>query len=94
MAAEILDNTHKAEEVPIEEPEQIEEEEEEEPEDQKPAIMEACSETKECAPAKHHWQECEERVANGSSETCVEEFFHYMHCVDTCAAPKLFSELK
>ena len=39
-----------------------------------------CAKTKECAPAKHHYDECVERVtaaeesdAKGPSEDCVEE---------------------
>ncbi|KAI9292627.1 Non-heme 11 kDa protein of cytochrome bc1 complex [Neoconidiobolus thromboides FSU 785] len=71
-----------------------EEEEEEEPEDTKPALAEECGNSAKCTPAKHHFQECEERVANGAKEDCVEEFFHYMHCVDECLAPKLFETLK
>ncbi|CAO3668845.1 unnamed protein product [Umbelopsis vinacea] len=66
------------------------EEEEEEPEDPKEAIMEECQNTKQCSSLKHHLDECAERVENGSHEDCIEEFFHFMHCADECAAPKLF----
>ncbi|KAG1442668.1 hypothetical protein G6F56_010970 [Rhizopus delemar] len=45
-----------------------EEEEEEEPEDPKEAIMEACGE--ECSALKKHFEECNERVENGSEENC------------------------
>lgn len=83
------------------EPEEEEEEEEEEAEDQKPAIVEECESTKACAPLKHHFDECQERVQNHSGddgdehhENCVEEMFHLMHCVDSCMAPKLFAQLK
>ncbi|GAA6058659.1 hypothetical protein JCM10212_004070 [Sporobolomyces blumeae] len=75
-----------------------EEEEEEEVEDQAEAIREACGQTKVCANFKHHFEECGERLAAGKTivegETCVEELFHYMHCVDDCAAPKIFAALK
>ncbi|GAA5970530.1 hypothetical protein JCM21900_000187 [Sporobolomyces salmonicolor] len=75
-----------------------EEEEEEEVEDQGEAIREACGQTKVCASFKHHLEECGERLAKGETmihgETCVEELFHYMHCVDECAAPKIFAALK
>ncbi|GAA5898772.1 cytochrome b-c1 complex subunit 6 family protein [Sporobolomyces salmoneus] len=75
-----------------------EEEEEEEVEDQGEAIREACGQTKVCANFKHHFEECGERLAAGKTivdgETCVEELFHYMHCVDDCAAPKIFAALK
>ncbi|ORZ21421.1 ubiquinol-cytochrome C reductase hinge domain-containing protein [Absidia repens] len=69
-----------------------EEEEEEEPEDPKEAIMEECA--KQCPSLKHHLDECNERVENGSSENCIEEFFHFMHCADECAAPKIFATTK
>ncbi|KAG0749342.1 hypothetical protein G6F57_004054 [Rhizopus arrhizus] len=81
-----------AEEQPAEEVVEEEEEEEEEPEDPKEAIMEACAE--ECSALKKHFDECNERVENGSSENCVEEFFHFMHCADECAAPKIFAATK
>ncbi|KAL1932112.1 hypothetical protein VTP01DRAFT_9168 [Rhizomucor pusillus] len=69
-----------------------EEEEPEEAEDPKPQIMEECE--KECPSLKKHLDECNERVENGSHENCIEEFFHYMHCADECAAPKIFAATK
>ncbi|KAI8336874.1 ubiquinol-cytochrome C reductase hinge protein-domain-containing protein [Choanephora cucurbitarum] len=75
------------EETPAEEVE-----EEEEPEDPKEAIFEEC--TKECSGLKKHLDECNERVENGSSENCIEEFFHFMHCADECAAPKIMAATK
>ncbi|GAA5836711.1 hypothetical protein JCM3766R1_006998 [Sporobolomyces carnicolor] len=88
----------KEQEEQAEEPAEEEEEEEEEPEDQAEAIREACGQTKVCANFKHHFEECGERIAAGKTivdgETCVEELFHYMHCVDDCAAPKIFAALK
>ncbi|KAK4665946.1 Cytochrome b-c1 complex subunit 6, mitochondrial [Podospora pseudopauciseta] len=59
-----------------------------------------CRNSKECAPAKHHFDECVERVTaaqseeGGAKEDCVEEFFHLAHCATACAAPKLWSVLK
>ncbi|KAA8910239.1 ubiquinol-cytochrome c reductase subunit 6 [Sphaerosporella brunnea] len=90
-----------AEPTKEEEPE-AEEEEVEEPEDPMPALLEECEKTKECAPAKHHYDECVERVtaaaedpnSKGPKEDCVEEFFHLMHCTTECAAPKLWAKLK
>lgn len=35
--------------------------------------MTECRNSKQCAPAKHHFEECVERVENGSKEDCVEE---------------------
>ncbi|CAO1630832.1 unnamed protein product [Sympodiomycopsis kandeliae] len=61
-----------------EEAEEEEEEEEEEPEDPYPAIYEACEQSKPCAKAKHHFDECTERVTAGDvhfkGEDCAEEF--------------------
>ncbi|KAL2016847.1 hypothetical protein VTK56DRAFT_2922 [Thermocarpiscus australiensis] len=90
-----------AEEEPAEEEAEEEEEEEEEPEivDPKEKLEEECRQSKQCAPAKHHYDECVERVTSaqaqgGAKEDCVEEFFHLAHCATQCAAPKLWSVLK
>lgn len=62
--------------------------------------MTECIDSKECAGAKHHYEDCAERVMaaketeQGTNEDCVEEFFHLMHCATTCAAPKLWAQLK
>ncbi|KAH0536774.1 hypothetical protein FGG08_006377 [Glutinoglossum americanum] len=83
--------------------EEEEEEEEEEPEDVKPKLEEECANSKQCAPFKHHFDECVERVTEASEhadgkkgphEDCVEEFFHLAHCANQCAAPKLWAQLK
>ncbi|GAA5904519.1 hypothetical protein JCM6882_008931 [Rhodosporidiobolus microsporus] len=75
-----------------------EDEEEEEVEDQAEAIRAACGETKVCKDFMHHLEHCGERLEKGDTmvenETCVEELFHYMHCVEDCAAPKIFAALK
>ncbi|KAH8599620.1 ubiquinol-cytochrome C reductase hinge protein-domain-containing protein [Bisporella sp. PMI_857] len=70
-------------------------------EDPKEKFEEECKESKECHPAKHHFDECVERVTGASDsddkaphEDCVEEFFHLAHCATACAAPKLWSALK
>ncbi|KAJ5606099.1 hypothetical protein N7510_008880 [Penicillium lagena] len=84
------------------EAEEEEEEEEEEPEDIKPKLEEDCAHSAQCAPYKHHFDECVERVTRqeededhkGPKEDCVEEFFHLTHCATACAAPKLWRELK
>ncbi|RIA84756.1 ubiquinol-cytochrome C reductase hinge protein [Glomus cerebriforme] len=81
-------------EAPAEEPTNTEEASPE-PEDPKPKIQEECGETLACKPLKHHLEECTRRVEEGgSNETCAEEFLHFMHCVDHCAAPKIFAALK
>jgi len=84
------------------EEEDEDEEEEDEPEDPKPKLEEECANSAQCAPAKHHFDECVERVTSahenpdhkGPHEDCVEEFFHLQHCATNCAAPKLFRQLK
>ncbi|KAH9915960.1 uncharacterized protein BXZ73DRAFT_106025 [Epithele typhae] len=78
-----------------EEAQEQEPEEEEEPEDIFPKIQDECAETAKCAPLAKHFAHCEEKVNAGEGfkgEDCVEEFM--MHCVNGCAAPKLFAELK
>ncbi|RHZ75170.1 hypothetical protein Glove_217g21 [Diversispora epigaea] len=63
--------------------------------DVKEAIDEACGDSTACKPFKHHLEQCTERVeAGGTHENCVEELFHFLHCVNNCAAPKLFEKLK
>ncbi|KAL2215838.1 ubiquinol-cytochrome C reductase hinge protein-domain-containing protein [Thermoascus aurantiacus ATCC 26904] len=101
------EETQDNEEKPSEEPEQAEEsepeeEEEQEVEDVKPKLEEECANSSQCAPFKHHFDECVERVTRqqedpnykGPKEDCVEEFFHLQHCATQCAAPKLWKALK
>ncbi|OOQ90028.1 ubiquinol-cytochrome c reductase complex 17 kd protein [Penicillium brasilianum] len=65
-------------------------------------IASECANSAQCAPYKHHFEECVERVTRqqededykGPKEDCVEEFFHLTHCATSCAAPKLWRELK
>ncbi|KAJ2501589.1 ubiquinol--cytochrome-c reductase subunit 6 [Coemansia sp. RSA 1972] len=83
-----------ADEEETEEEEEAEEEEEEEAEDKAPLIKEGCGETLACKSLKHHYDECAARVEDGSSESCAEEFLHFMECVDHCAAGKIFAQLK
>ncbi|KAE9403411.1 Non-heme 11 kDa protein of cytochrome bc1 complex [Gymnopus androsaceus JB14] len=74
-----------------------EEEEEEEPEDAHPTIRADCQSSSKCAPLAKHFEHCQEKVNAGEGfkgEDCVEEMFHMMHCVDDCAAPKLFAKLR
>ncbi|KAG0001208.1 ubiquinol--cytochrome-c reductase subunit 6 [Entomortierella chlamydospora] len=79
--------------APVEEEVPAAAEEEEEPEDIKPEIEEACGETSACAPLKHHLEECTRRVQEGAHEDCIEELYHFLHCVNDCAVPKYFSKL-
>ncbi|KAK6544110.1 ubiquinol--cytochrome-c reductase subunit 6 [Orbilia ellipsospora] len=103
-AEEKEDKKEEEEEEPAEEKKEEEEEEEDEPEDVMPALQEECQNSKKCAPYKHHYDECAERVQKwedtdeserqGSKESCVEEYFHLMHCAGDCVAPKLWAKLK
>ncbi|KAF2733463.1 Non-heme 11 kDa protein of cytochrome bc1 complex [Polyplosphaeria fusca] len=80
--------------------EEEEEEEEEETKDPKETFEEECSNSKECAGPKHHYEQCVDRVTGQiendgkASEDCIEEFFHLAHCATQCAAPKVFAALK
>ncbi|KAF9103073.1 ubiquinol--cytochrome-c reductase subunit 6 [Mortierella sp. AM989] len=84
----------KPEEENVEENAEAPAAEEEEPEDIKPEIEEACGESSACAPLKHHLEECTRRVQeDGSHEDCIEELYHFLHCVNDCAVPKYFNKL-
>ncbi|KAK9501504.1 hypothetical protein O3M35_012216 [Rhynocoris fuscipes] len=54
----------------------------------------------ECAPKctsyKEKLDKCNDRVNSRSqtTETCMEELFDYLHCVDGCVAKTLFTKLK
>ncbi|KAM0512757.1 hypothetical protein ACHAPE_008510 [Trichoderma viride] len=101
--AQVEDKKDESEEEPAaeddEEEEEEEEEDDEEPKDPKEELEEECKNSPQCSPAKHHFDECVERVHQQESEgeakeDCVEEFFHLAHCASACAAPKLWSKLK
>ncbi|KAL6902699.1 ubiquinol-cytochrome C reductase hinge domain-containing protein [Trichoderma evansii] len=98
--AQVEEKKEEPEEEPAaEEEEEEEEEDDDEPKDPKEELEEECKNSPQCAPAKHHFDECVERVHQQESEgeakeDCVEEFFHLAHCASACAAPKLWSKLK
>jgi len=78
-------------------PAQEADEETPEPEDLHPTIREECKEEAKCKPLTSHFLHCQEKVESGHGfkhEDCVEELFHMMHCVDNCAAPKIFAKLR
>ncbi|RKK80639.1 Cytochrome b-c1 complex subunit 6 [Fusarium oxysporum f. sp. cubense] len=102
---EETESKNESKDEPEEEAEEEEEEEEEEEDDEeelvdpKETLEEECKNSPQCAPAKHHFDECVERVQQqesegGAKEDCVEEFFHLAHCATACAAPKLWTQLK
>ncbi|KAL3868653.1 hypothetical protein ACJMK2_041432 [Sinanodonta woodiana] len=70
--------------------------EEEELQDPMIAVREDCQQKSECKKYRDRLDECTERVNNtpGTSETCTEELFDFLHCVDHCIAHHLFSKLK
>lgn len=49
-----------------------------------------------CAAFGEKLQECNDRVNSRSQtlETCTEELFDFLHCVDHCAAKDIFKQLK
>ena len=58
-------------------------------------IKESCAEGS-CSDAKAKLDTCNDRVNGKSktSETCFEEILDFYHCVDHCAAPKIFHHVK
>ncbi|MDK2413400.1 cytochrome b-c1 complex subunit 6 family protein, partial [Aphanizomenon sp. 202] len=71
------------------------EEEEEDLIDPMDAIKEACTNTKHCAELGEAYSSCNDRVGSRSKteETCSEELFDLLHCVDHCMASSLFQKL-
>ncbi|XP_022648335.1 cytochrome b-c1 complex subunit 6, mitochondrial-like [Varroa destructor] len=55
-----------------------------------------CGEKPKCAAYKEKFDACEARVHSRkqTTETCAEELFDFIHCVDHCVAPDLFKHLK
>ncbi|XP_033096779.1 cytochrome b-c1 complex subunit 6, mitochondrial-like isoform X2 [Anneissia japonica] len=79
-------------------PEDEEEEEEEEEDliDPADAIRESCQDLAESQALKAELDECTARVQSRSNteETCTQELFDFLHCVDHCVSQKIFSHLK
>ncbi|KAL9581741.1 MAG: hypothetical protein Q9212_003718, partial [Teloschistes hypoglaucus] len=79
-----------------EEKEEEEEEEEEEVEDIKPKLEAECAKSSQCAPLKHHYDACAERVQKqqededhkGPKEDCVEEFMYNIHSLNRQQSPR------
>ncbi|XP_042876031.1 cytochrome b-c1 complex subunit 6, mitochondrial-like [Penaeus japonicus] len=76
--------------------EEEEEEEEEDLVDPMDGIKEACTNTKHCAELGEAYSSCNDRVSSRSKteETCSEELFDLLHCIDHCMASSLFQKLK
>merc|ERR1712126_99557 len=81
-----------------EEGEEEEEEEEEDLVDPRELMKERCSRSAECKPLRSELNKCNERLENGDllfeGETCTEELFNFLHCVDHCIAPQMIRALK
>ncbi|XP_074643107.1 cytochrome b-c1 complex subunit 6, mitochondrial-like [Tubulanus polymorphus] len=73
-----------------------EEEEEVDLEDPRDKVKERCQATKECQKHLDEYERCNERVNSKSntSETCAQELYDFIHCVDHCAAQKAFEGTK
>ncbi|XP_071952490.1 cytochrome b-c1 complex subunit 6, mitochondrial-like [Antedon mediterranea] len=77
-------------------PEDEEEEEEEDLIDPSDAIREDCQKLSDCEAMKAELDVCNARVESRSQteETCTQELFDFLHCVDHCVSQKIFSHLK
>ncbi|KAF5837872.1 ubiquinol:cytochrome c oxidoreductase 8 kDa subunit [Dunaliella salina] len=63
-------------------------------EDQKPQIEEECK--PHCVKQWQEYKACVERIQGDTTGQahCSGQYFDFWHCVDHCAAPKIFSRLK
>ncbi|KAH8032385.1 hypothetical protein HPB51_024514 [Rhipicephalus microplus] len=70
--------------------------EEEELVDPLDTLREKCRAEAKCAGFGEKLQECNDRVNSRSQtlETCTEELFDFLHCVDHCASKDIFKHLK
>lgn len=59
-------------------------------------LKEQCANSGHCKNFLTKLEECNSRVNSKkeTTETCSEELFDLIQCVDHCVAPKLFSKLK
>ncbi|KAL4423424.1 hypothetical protein ABPG77_010002 [Micractinium sp. CCAP 211/92] len=66
----------------------------EEPVNPQIEVEESCK--PQCVKAWLEYQACAERVEKDESGEahCTGQYFDYWHCIDKCAAPKLFAKLK
>ena len=58
-------------------------------------VKEKCSETTKCMKYKEILDECNDRVNSKSNtaETCTQELFDFIHCVDDCISKNLFKKI-
>jgi len=64
--------------------------------DVKETLTEKCRDDSHCAHYREELEKCEERVNSRSNttETCEQELFDFIHCVDHCVSKTLFKHLK
>merc|ERR1711916_39799 len=79
-----------------EEEEDDDDEDDDDPEDKKPEIEEACKES-QCQKYVKLLEDCATRLEAADQKTqdehdCVGYFFDMKHCIDKCAAPKIFAQ--
>merc|ERR1719334_2586822 len=86
------------EEEEADEEEEEKEEEEEDLVDPRELMKERCGRSKDCKPLRSELNKCNGRLENGDllfeGETCTEELFNFLHCVDHCVAPQIIRSLK
>ncbi|KAH9255255.1 hypothetical protein BASA81_006695 [Batrachochytrium salamandrivorans] len=67
------------------------------PVDTKPQIEEDCKKA-HCMQYVKSYDACVERVQSGhvhhENANCTGQYFELFHCIDHCAAPKIFKNLK
>lgn len=62
--------------------------EEEDAEDPLDVLKEKCSELSKCSKFREEMDTCTDRVTSKTktSETCMQELFDFVHCVDHCVS--------
>jgi len=73
-----------------------EDDDEEDPEDPQETLKESCQEKPACVAMKEELERCTERVEGKAktTETCEQELYDFIHCVDHCVSHSLWSKLK
>ncbi|KAK8775653.1 hypothetical protein V5799_031005 [Amblyomma americanum] len=64
--------------------------------DPQETLREECRAKPKCTALSEKLAECTERVTSRSQtlETCTEELFEFLHCVDHCVSRQIFKHLK
>lgn len=66
------------------------------PSDPKPEIEEKCK--AQCTKYQKAYDACAERIRKGEvhqeGANCSGQYFELWHCIDKCAAPKIFASIK